>query len=301
MILETCEKNNSFTVDMTASNETYLDNKIAQNLRFTLVIIETGAGIIKINDKAFSFISPAIICLNETEHLVIEKSLNCRLKVIYFHPNILNCDFDFKNIRSLPQDSNITMIQDAYFTKYFINRDIKYHGIISIGPATYARFRTLSQNLIDELNMQKNSFWPCRSRSFLLEMLYLIDNIFLNLDNAETDEVSKEVDNDIYPILLYLYNNYNKKITISDLSKEFGINRTSLSQKFNKYTKDSVIVYLNKLRIKMASIMLRDTRIPISEVMERTGFTDPSHFLRTFKKYIDMSPKQYRDKYCWVD
>jgi len=45
----------------------------------------------------------------------------------------------------------------------------------------------------------------------------------------------------------------------------------------------------------MASVMLKDTLLPVSEVMERVGFNDSTHFSRTFKKYMGLSPSEFRD------
>lgn len=50
----------------------------------------------------------------------------------------------------------------------------------------------------------------------------------------------------------------------------------------------------------MASTMLRDTMLPINEIMTRVGFCDTVHFLRTFKKYTGDSPSEYRKKYNWM-
>jgi AraC family L-rhamnose operon regulatory protein RhaS len=52
--------------------------------------------------------------------------------------------------------------------------------------------------------------------------------------------------------------------------------------------------YLIKLRIKVSSVMLRDTALPVSEIMYRSGFNEINHFDRMFKKYMNCSPSDYR-------
>lgn len=63
---------------------------------------------------------------------------------------------------------------------------------------------------------------------------------------------------------------------------------------------ETFLTYLNKLRITMASTILRDTLLPINEIMTRVGFTDTVHFFRTFKKYTGLTPTEYREKYNWM-
>lgn len=104
----------------------------------------------------------------------------------------------------------------------------------------------------------------------------------------------------INDIIFYLYSNYPNKVTINDLMNIFHINRTSLMEKFSKSTGSTIMNYLTKIRINVAAMVLRDTTIPVSEVMERVGFNDMSHFGRMFKKYLGCSPTEYRQKYCWM-
>lgn len=79
------------------------------------------------------------------------------------------------------------------------------------------------------------------------------------------------------------------------------MNRTTLSEKFNRLVGETIITYINKLRVNIATTLLRDTRVPISEIMEIVGFNDSSYFFMTFKIYKGQSPKEYRDEYCCVD
>lgn len=133
-----------------------------------------------------------------------------------------------------------------------------------------------------------------------MESLYLIDNVYYENQECTIEQINNQNDDEINQILLYLYNNYDKKITITELTKIFNMNRTTLSKKFKDVVGESIITYLNKVRINMAAIMLRDTELPIAEIMDRVGFVDATHFLRTFKKYIKFTPKEYRNKFCWM-
>jgi AraC family L-rhamnose operon regulatory protein RhaS len=51
----------------------------------------------------------------------------------------------------------------------------------------------------------------------------------------------------------------------------------------------------------MACTLLRDTRLPIYEIMSRIGYENPSHFTRIFRQMMDIAPSEYRAEQCWVD
>ena len=297
MDFTTYDKNSYFSMPMSCYEGPEINNQLAIGYRFCFILIEKGTGILQIDDKNIPFIAPVIFCINENEKVVATASTNINIKAVYFHPSILNNTLDFDNIRNIPNDFPISAIQDSYMTKYFIERKEGFYGKINIGPLSTKRFKDLYENFKTESTNQNRENWPCRSRSYIMEILFLLENIYCENDISK-DSILGQVDDELYSILLYIINNYDKKITIPTLTKEFNVNRTTLSEKFTRVVGESIISYVNKLRINMASIILRDTKIPVSEVMERVGFSDNTHFFRTFKKYMGISPKEYRDQYC---
>lgn len=109
-----------------------------------------------------------------------------------------------------------------------------------------------------------------------------------------------EEEGEIERIVLYLQMNYQKRITIDTLTREFHINRTTLTQRFSKVTGVSVMAYLINLRVRLAALMLRDTSLPVTEIMTRVGFNDMTYFGRVFRKHTGLTPSNYREKYCWM-
>jgi AraC family L-rhamnose operon regulatory protein RhaS len=58
--------------------------------------------------------------------------------------------------------------------------------------------------------------------------------------------------------------------------------------------------YLGHVRLQVASLMLRDTELPIGEIALRTGFGDATHFGRSFRRSIGCLPSEYRQRNCWM-
>ena len=115
----------------------------------------------------------------------------------------------------------------------------------------------------------------------------------LSVSNAIIAETSFEVKD----VLLYLHDNCKHKITIPKLSKQFHVNRTTLSDRFFEATGETIITYLNKYRINLAAIMLRETNYSISNIAEEVGFNDTAYFAKLFKKYMLHTPSGYRQHY----
>lgn len=292
-------KQNQFVVDFSDYQGDELDNAEALGLRFTLVIVEEGTGIAYIDDKPTPYIAPCVFCLQETEHCVIKKDKNCKVKAIFFHPNIIYSAFNFDNVRNYSENESMTMTQDREMFRYFLIRDKKYMGKMSLGPITGKRISSIWDAVHKQSHEQPGENWSCRSRSFLMEMMIMLENLY-EAGLYENESSLDTIQETFQPILLYIYNNYEKKMTVTEITEHFHISRTTFAQMFQKNVGESFLTYLNKLRINIAATMLRDTMLPVSEIMYRVGMSDQVHFLRTFKKYNGITPTAYREKYNWM-
>lgn len=275
------------------------DPDLNTGTRLRLVLIERGTGILRLSEHRKSFIAPALFCLNEKDSPVLEQSLDLQAQALYFHPHLANHNFTFENIRCDVKDLPPMLRRDLSWLQPFLRRDAVYEGHLSIGPAIQLRLSSLLSAIGHQIVQQEDAYWSCRSVSFLLELLLLLSRLlytskveqdipFLSLSNP---------DGEVDPIILYLHTHYQEKITIAELTKRFHTNRTTLSTRFRQVTGMTIMTYLIQLRIKLAATMLRDTGLPVTEIHRRVGFSDDSHFRRTFRKYTGASPSEYRQRY----
>lgn len=288
----------NYHIDMSILTGRSVDNADALGRRYLVVFVTKGSGIARFDRKSVPFIAPCVFCVNEREHFVIPESDRIEILTIYFSPSTINSLLNFSNVRKLPKDMPETAAQDVELIKSFLDRNEGYCGKYSIGSVSEKRMLNLFGRM-DKVLKEQASNWPCRSRSFLFEILFLLDNLY-EAGCVDGDVSLDEADEEINPILIYLYENYDQKIAIQDLTDRFHLSKSTLSKLFKDSLDESFLTYLNRLRISIAGTMLRDTLLPVSEIMVRVGFNDNVHFLRTFKKYCGVSPSEYREKYNWM-
>ncbi|UEG52812.1 chromate resistance protein [Mucilaginibacter daejeonensis] len=83
----------------------------------------------------------------------------------------------------------------------------------------------------------------------------------------------------------------NMTLSLQQVSKELEINPAYLSREFSKHFDDlSFGEYMRKLRIDKAIQLMEQDRYSLTEIAYLTGFSDQSHFNRTFKKLTGNSP-----------
>ncbi len=95
-------------------------------------------------------------------------------------------------------------------------------------------------------------------------------------------------------INIYISCNYNHDINIDLLAKNIGMNRSSLCTLYKRYTGETIIEHLQRLRIEVAKYLLVSTFESISTCCYRCGFNDVPHFNRTFKHMTGVTPREYR-------
>lgn len=98
-------------------------------------------------------------------------------------------------------------------------------------------------------------------------------------------------------VIDYINLNIENNLSVNQIANVFYISPTYLSRLFKKETGISVIEYINKLRIKHATFLLRDTYLSIQDIGRVIGINDINYFSRLFKKYMNETPTQYRKNF----
>jgi transcriptional regulator GlxA family with amidase domain len=95
----------------------------------------------------------------------------------------------------------------------------------------------------------------------------------------------------------YIENNFHQKITVDELASMFSLSRRNLERRFKRATSNTVVEYIQRVKIEAAKMSLESSRENVNEVMYKVGYTDTKAFRTTFKKITGISPIQYRTKY----
>jgi len=95
----------------------------------------------------------------------------------------------------------------------------------------------------------------------------------------------------------FIENNFQDKLTVEQLADMFAIGRRSLERRFKKATCNTVIEYIQRVKIEAAKKQLEIGRKTVNEVMYEVGYNDIKAFRTIFKKNTGLSPLDYRNKY----
>ena len=113
--------------------------------------------------------------------------------------------------------------------------------------------------------------------------------IFNGQKDHEDDSVKKAQD--------FIEKNFQDKITVDQLASMLALSRRNLERRFKKATSNSVVEYMQRVKVEAAKMSLESSRENVNEVMYKVGYTDSKAFRTTFKKITGLSPIEYRNKY----
>lgn len=95
-------------------------------------------------------------------------------------------------------------------------------------------------------------------------------------------------------VMSWINHNYATNFTLEELAKMIHLSPYYLSHTFSEETGLTITKYTTVIRIRQACILLKDTNLSVREIGERVGISNYPYFCHLFKKYLQISPLQYR-------
>jgi AraC-like DNA-binding protein len=147
-------------------------------------------------------------------------------------------------------------------------------------------------NNLAEYNEDNSDIAKLKKKLILAEMLLKINILFDESAKQKIDIRSDPQYEKIQRILSYINDNLAGDLSLDVISRQFYISTSYLSALFKEITGYSLNNYIINKRILLATELLKQNHT-VTSVTESCGFNNYSHFIRTFKKFEGIAPKQY--------
>ena len=176
---------------------------------------------------------------------------------------------------------------DTYLSIF--NHDV---SVFSLAPLQQGKIHKLLQKIINECDNRFEGFMDC-SKALLTELLIEIFR-YLHQTPRPIWDKANETSEKIFEVVRYLNDHYWESLTLKTIQDRFYISPYYFSRTFKKITGFNFIEYLNSVRTREAQKLLKETRLSVTEISEKVGFENLTHFGRVFKKITGVSPSIYR-------
>jgi len=89
----------------------------------------------------------------------------------------------------------------------------------------------------------------------------------------------------------------SERLTLSQIAQTVGIHPVYLAREFRRHYRCTVGEYIRRLRIELACREITRPDTSLAEIAIACGFYDQSHFSKTFKRVMRITPAEYRIKF----
>lgn len=129
-----------------------------------------------------------------------------------------------------------------------------------------------------------------------MELLVMLNSLSMNTSDESENPPdlpgAHKYNHQVDDVLAYINRNISSPISIELLAGEFFLSESYLCRIFKSATGTTINKYITARRISIAKGLLNEG-ISVSEVFDRSGFTDYSAFFKAFTKAVGVSPKKY--------
>ncbi|CAN5232821.1 N/A [soil metagenome] len=98
----------------------------------------------------------------------------------------------------------------------------------------------------------------------------------------------------VVQIKALLHDQQHTNFDLNYLSGVLGVHPVTISKWFPHYFNVTLSEYLRLIKLEKATLMLKNTRLSLTEIAYTCGFADQGHFTRTFKATTGFLPKAFR-------
>jgi AraC-like DNA-binding protein len=154
------------------------------------------------------------------------------------------------------------------------------------------KYLTLLQEMLHTFG-EKPFGYVLTLKSDLLKILNFTATQLFDRENPIKSPTIKAAKDLVICICQYIDENYNKPISLTNLSKNFGISTAYLRKIFQTHKHISPLNYIVDLRIERAKKLLLKRQYTVNEICSLLGINDAPTFCRMFKNKTGVSPLQY--------
>jgi len=222
-----------------------------------------------VDDKKFQSIANSVFCLSpHVEHHEAQNYLPPKYSAVFidkefFEENLKLYTKELENINKLVVGADVSKLDRLL--KEFIHESLNSH------PSS----KIVIQNIVSLLTH---------------ELIRIV------LD-SNTDLVDVSDNQAINEVVKYINTNYEKNITIEELSKISKLSKSHFTKVFTQNIKMSPMEYLKHIRLQNAKKMVLSNKLSITTISSQCGFNSSAYFSKLFKEAFGETPKEFASRH----
>lgn len=130
--------------------------------------------------------------------------------------------------------------------------------------------------------------------SYLYEILRFFSEQFEAVMGALGNTAKDTI---LYDVLFYIDHHFRENIKLEAIAPLFGYNSAYLGKIFTKNVGETFNSYVDHRRIERSRELLLENNLKVYEIAEQVGYKNVDYFHKKFRKYVGMSPAEFRKRH----
>lgn len=211
---------------------------------------------------------------------------------------IICCEFSFDHFFPQKDNSTYNQVREAAlnlsFAWLFLKDANDIHSLFSLLPETGNRVNLLMNKMLEEYD-KAEIFYEEFLRVQIMELLLLLAREYSQAPALKTSAVMYDKYKPLVEKAIhYIDEHFNEPLRLEDICQISMVSKTYFCYLFKLLTQQTFVEYIMNLRIQKAIQLIKDPLNSITWIGYEVGFSDSTHFSRTFKKIVGISPRTYR-------
>jgi len=223
--------------------------------------------------------------------------------LVLLGPNIPHCwkletpAKELDNLGAVVIQFAADFLGDSFFQReelQYINQLLKKS---SSGLYFKGKTRECVNGKILKLSSEANHFKTLIGLLDILQELATSDECMLLDEQRDTPDLWANEQERINPVFAYLVENFRMQVSLEEVAAIANMTPNAFCKFFKRITRKTFMETVITYRLNYAIQQLVQTDYPISQIAFDSGFGDVSHFYKTFKQKMKVSPLSYRKQF----
>ena len=245
-----------------------------------LVIVLNGMANHVVNSEKYFIKKGDVFVINRNTSHGYEDTCDLKICNIMYKPKYL-----YQVGNDLKKSSGY---QALFVIEPFLAKEYSFKSRLQLNISDYKKAKEIIFDMVDEYQ-SKYEGYQTMLYSHFMELVVFLSRKYDFASSGLKDNVIN-----IAKAVSYLENHFREHINLNDLASKADLSTRHFNRIFKENYKTTAINYIIRMRIEYACLLLRKSKLKISDIAYKSGFDDSNYFTRQFKKVIGFSPKEYR-------
>lgn len=271
---------------------------------FQLMYIDEGSILARTENSETSIFAPVLLCINYREPIERLTLSGTKGFSVFFKPGVINHGLVAESFIPESEAPSGEPGQSAERSQFRTER-VLLSPFLKTGKNPYPlpvngtirnRILRMHENLHVQLVSQPDQFWPCRGRSFFLEMLMLLQSMYAIENNLASLPI--RVRDEFYPVVRDIHVHYPEPdfVCRPDASPPI-LGSLFFPYRFRRSVGTFPSLYIKHLRCSVGANLLKNTMLALGEIARRCGYMDEKRFAGDFRSVEGIHPLDWRSRF----